>query len=157
MSKRISVFLDTSALFAGIWSAEGGARMILKLGEAGVIRLLASPQVLSEIERALRRKAPDMLGILALILDRSGIAISPEPTEEAVGKTRSLIGHPGDVRVLAAAMESGADYFVTLDRAHFLDNPDLQDEVSFPIVTPGDFLVWYRKVVMKGEVEEKDP
>ena len=50
MPARISVFLDTSALFAGIWSAKGGSRMILKLGEAGVIRLLVSPQVLDEIE-----------------------------------------------------------------------------------------------------------
>ncbi|MGA9350178.1 MAG: hypothetical protein WBW48_15445 [Anaerolineae bacterium] len=34
--------------------------MILKLGEAGAIRLLVCPQVLDEIESALRRKAPDM-------------------------------------------------------------------------------------------------
>ncbi len=147
MSKRISVFLDTSALFAGIWSAEGGARMILKLGEAGAIRLLASPQVLSEIERALKRKAPDMLGILVLILERSGIEILPVPTEEAVGQTLSIIGHPGDARVLASAIESGADYFVTLDRAHFLGNPDVRRELPFPLGTPGDFLDWYRKVI----------
>ena len=141
------MFLDTSALFAGIWSAEGGARMILKLGEAKAIRLLASPQVLSEIERALRKKAPDMLGILALILDRSGIEILPLPTEEAVSQTRSLISHTGDARVLAAAMGSGADYFVTLDRAHFLSNPDVRKGVPFPIGTPGDLLDWYRKAL----------
>lgn len=62
MPPRVSVFLDTSALFAGIWSAEGGARMILKLGEAGAIRLLVSPQVLAEAESALRRKAPETCG-----------------------------------------------------------------------------------------------
>ena len=55
MAARISVFLDTSALFAGIWSSEGGARMILRLGETRAIRLLVSPQVLDEIEGALRR------------------------------------------------------------------------------------------------------
>ena len=60
MPAKVSVFLDTSALFAGIWSATGGGRMILKLGEAGAIRLLVCPQVLDEIESALRRKAPDM-------------------------------------------------------------------------------------------------
>lgn len=62
MVTRVSAFLDTSALFAGIWSAEGGARMLLKLGETGAIRLLVSSHVLDEIERALRRKAPDTLG-----------------------------------------------------------------------------------------------
>ena len=43
MPDRVRVFLDTSALFAGIWSASGGARMILKLGEADTIQLLISP------------------------------------------------------------------------------------------------------------------
>ena len=47
MPARVRAFLDTNALFAGIWSVEGGARMILKLGEAGAIRLLVSSQVLS--------------------------------------------------------------------------------------------------------------
>ena len=29
MATKSRLFLDTSALFAGIWSAEGGARMLL--------------------------------------------------------------------------------------------------------------------------------
>jgi hypothetical protein len=131
--------------------------MILKLGEARAIRLLVSPQVLGEIERALRQKAPDILGILALILDRSGIEILPVPTEEAITQTRSLTSHPGDARVLAAAMEFGVDYFVTLDRAHFLNNPDVRKEMPFPLGTPGDFLDWYRKAVKDREVGNKDP
>jgi len=48
MPARFSVFLDTSALFAGIWSAEGGARLVLRLAEVGAIRLLVSSQVLDE-------------------------------------------------------------------------------------------------------------
>ena len=145
MPAKVSVFLDTSALFAGIWSAEGGARMILKLGEAGAIRLLVSPQVLDEIEGALRRKAPDMLGLLALLLDRSRIEVVPSPMPEAVGDSQALTGYLGDARVLAAAWAAGADYLVTLDRKHFLDNPALREGVPFPVGTPGDFLAWYRR------------
>ena len=52
------IFLDTSALFSGIWSATGGARMLLKLGEAQAIKLSVCSQVLTEIEGVLRRKAP---------------------------------------------------------------------------------------------------
>lgn len=152
MSRKIRVFLDTSALFAGIWSAEGGSRMILKLGEAEVIRPIVSQQVLHEIERALRRKAPEMLGVLALFLDRSGIEIVPAPTERTVGKVTQIIFHLGDAEVLSAAIESETDYFVTLDRARFLDNPDVQKEVSFPLGTPGDFLDWYRKLVKQEKI-----
>ena len=144
MTARISAFLDTSALFAGIWSAEGGSRMILKLGEAGAVRLLVGPQVLDEIESALRRKAPDMLGLLALLLDRSCVEVVLSPTSDTVRDSEVLTGHSGDAQVLAAAWAAGVDYFVTLDRKHFLDNPTLRDAVPFPVGTPGDFLAWYR-------------
>jgi len=145
MTAKISAFLDSSALFAGIWSAEGGGRMILKLGEAGAIRLLVSLQVLDEIESALRRKAPDMLGLLALLLDRSGVEVVPSPISEAVRDSQALTGHLGDAQVLAAAQATGADYLVTLDRKHFLDNQTLRNAVPFPVGTPGDFLAWYRR------------
>lgn len=145
MATRISVFLDTSALFAGIWSSEGGARMILRLGETRAIRLLVAPQVLDEIEGALRRKAPDMLGVLTVLLDRTGIEAIPMPSPEAVDQSRSLTKHVGDAKVLAAAWAVGVDYFVTLDRVHFLDNPKIRAAVPFPLGTPGDFLIWYRE------------
>jgi len=144
MTAKISAFLDTSALFAGIWSAEGGSRMILKLGEARAVRLLVSPQVLDEIESALRRKAPNMLGLLTLLLDRSGVEVVPSPISETVRDSQALTGHPGDAQVLAAAWAAGADYLVTLDRKHFLKNQTLRAAVPFPVGTPGDFLAWYR-------------
>ena len=145
MTAKISAFLDTSALFAGIWSAEGGSRMILKLGEARAVRLLVSPQVLDEIESALRRKAPNMLGLLTLLLDRSGVEVVPPPISETVRDSQALTGHPGDAQVLAAAWAAGADYLVMLDRnKHFPKNQTLRAAVPFPVGTPGDFLAWYR-------------
>jgi predicted nucleic acid-binding protein len=119
--------------------------MILKLGEAGAIRLLVSPQVLDEIESALRRKAPDMLGLLALLLDRSGIEVVSSPIPETIQDSQALTSHLGDAQVLAAAWGAGTNYFVTLDRKHFLDNKALRDTVPFPVGTPGDFLAWYRR------------
>jgi len=144
MLTKARVFLDTSALFAGIWSASGGSRMILRLGELGAIRLLVSPQVLEEIERTLRRKAPNSLGTLALLLDRSRVEVVPSPPPRSVLKSRVLIGHLGDAQVLAAAWDAGSDYLVTLDRKHFLDNLALTGTVPFPVGTPGDFPEWHR-------------
>jgi len=119
--------------------------MILKLGEAGAIRLLVSPQVLAEAESALRRKAPETLGLLALLLDRSRAEVVSAPTPEAIQASQALTGHPGDAQILAAAWAAGADYFVTLDRESFVDQPDLRGAVPFPLGTPGDFLAWYRQ------------
>ena len=128
--------------------------MILKLGEAGAIRLLISPQVLDEIERALRRKAPELLGLLTLLLDRSNVVIVPPPTPETLQTSQALTRHPGDARVLAAAWSAGVDYFVTLDRKHFLGNSALRDAVPFPVGTPGGFLTWYRGQVWAGLGQE---
>ena len=59
---------------------------------------------------------------------------------------QGYVEHPtGDARVLAEAWTCGMDYFVTLDKAHFLDNPGLVPEaLPFQLGTPGDFLAWYR-------------
>jgi predicted nucleic acid-binding protein len=145
MPNRVRVFLDTSALFAGIWSSEGGGRMVLKLGEAGVVRLLVSPQVIGELEGALRRKAPTAMGALALILERSGVEITDTPPPEVVQDAINLIDHLGDARILAAAMTAGVDYFITLDKEHFLENQAVMESMPFPIGTPGDFLTWFRE------------
>lgn len=144
MTVEVNVFLDTSALFTGIWSSTGGARLILKLGESGVIKLLVSGQVLKEIERVLRRKSPENLGYLALLLDRSRIDIAPEPSEDILKSCADIVPHKGDAQVIGSAWECEADYFVTLDRKHFLDNHLLKEKIPFQIGTPGDFLTWYR-------------
>ena len=144
MPANARVFLDASALSAAVWSSEGGARMILKLGEAGAACLLVSSQVLDEVEGALRCKAPEALGVFALLLDRSNIEVIPLPTDEAIRDCLAITSQRGDAGVLAAALSGQVDYFVTLVRQHFLDNPRLSRFAPFPIGTPGNFLAWFR-------------
>ena len=62
MTAKPDLFLDTSALFAAIWSTAGGGRMFLKLGEADAVQLWVSSQVLTELENVLRCKAAGALG-----------------------------------------------------------------------------------------------
>ncbi|VAW30320.1 hypothetical protein MNBD_CHLOROFLEXI01-2238 [hydrothermal vent metagenome] len=138
------VFLDTSALFSGIWSATGGARMLLKLGEAGAINLFVSSQVLTEIESVLRRKLPQNLGILALLLDRSRVSVISSGSEDQIAACNGIVNYLPDAVVLAAAWTAKIDCFVTLDRKHFLDNQQLHDTAPFAVGTPGSCLAWYR-------------
>lgn len=145
MPGRFRVFLDTSALFAGSWSLAGGARLIMKMGEHGLIQVLISPQVLTEAEIALRRKAPQLLGAFGVLLADSRVEVTPLPSTEAVERSNQLTGYAPDALVLAAAWEITADYFVTLDRVHFLKNTALRGAVPFPVGTPGDFLAWYKE------------
>lgn len=118
--------------------------MVLKLGEAGAFQLLVSSQVLAEIENVLRRKAAGTMGLLALLLDRSGVDVVPAPAPEALDASRALLDYLPDALILAAAWTAGVDYFVTLDRKHFLGNPLVESAVPFQIGTPGSCLAWYR-------------
>lgn len=142
--QRPDIFLDTSALFSGIWSAAGGARMLLKLGEAHAVELSVSSHVLAEIERVLRRKSPQSLGTLALLLDRSRIAVVGSTSENHAVICQSVVNYTPDAMVLAAAWTAGVDWFVTLDRKHFLSNQQLRDAAPFAVGTPGSCLEWYR-------------
>ena len=144
MTHKPRVFLDTSAIFAGIWSAAGGGRMILKLGEASALQPVTASIVLEELERALREKAPEQLGSLAILLDRARFEILPAPTGDRVKRALDLIDHVGDAQALAAALSVELDYFVTLDKKHFIRNKKLHKAAPFPIGTPGDFLEWFR-------------
>ncbi|NHZ71529.1 MAG: PIN domain-containing protein [Aquificales bacterium] len=138
------IFLDTSVLFSGIWSTTGGARMLLKLGEAHAAKLSVSSHVLTEIESVLRRKSPQQLGTLALLLDYSRIAVVSAASEDQIAICGSIVNYTPDAIVLAAAWTAGVDYFVTLDRKHFLDNQKLHDKAPFVVGTPGSCLAWYR-------------
>jgi predicted nucleic acid-binding protein len=55
-----------------------------------------------------------------------------------------FLNYADDAVVLAAAIDAQADYFVTLDRQHFLSNPLVPATLPLPLGTPGDFLAWFR-------------
>jgi predicted nucleic acid-binding protein len=121
--------------------------MILRLGEAHALQIFVSSQVLSEVENALHRITPETLGFLALLLDQSRVSVLSQPDEETVEACMQIVQHSGDAQMLAAAWSSDIDYFVTLDKKNFLENPDLLKAAQFPIGTPGDFLAWFRAML----------
>lgn len=126
--------------------------MILKLGEAEAVRLLVSPQVLAEAEAVVRRKIPERIGLLALLLDSSKAEVLPAAPPETVSQALTLTNHQGDAVVLADAWAAHVDFFVTLDKMHFLGNVALRDILPFPIGTPGDCLAWIRGQFDPGAV-----
>lgn len=139
-----SLFLDASALFAAIFSETGGARMLLKLGEGGLIDLVISAQVLAEVEGALRRKAPEVLGRMAVLLHRARCRTVAEPLQQEIARWQAYIAYAPDTAIFAAAVAAKADYLVTLDCQHLLGNSALESAAPLPIGTPGDALAWLR-------------
>ena len=150
MGVELRVFLDTSVLFAAVHSETGGARLILKLGEAGVVSLWVGPWVLKRAEGVLDRKSPRSKGYFALLLDRSGVQVGGEADETTLHQARSVIDYVPDAQVVTEALALGVDYFVSLDREHLVGNPRA-GELPFPIGTAGDFLAWYSERLMEEE------
>ena len=155
MANRLRVFLDTSVLFAAVLSAEGGSRLVLKLGEAGAISLWVGSRVLQEVDGVVLRKAPQTRPLLALLLDRAGVMTGPEPDAAALARARAVVSYAPDAHVLAEALSAKVDYFVTLDRQHFVDNPRAET-LPFPVGTSGDFLAWLRERLRPGEEGTND-
>jgi predicted nucleic acid-binding protein len=138
------VFLDTSALFAAVLSSGGGARALLKLGESSAIRIWVGPTVLQEADEVFRRKAPDLLPLLAALLHQAGTQVGPAATGEGQARADALVDYAPDARIVAEALACQADYLVTHDQAHLLRvlRPgDLPCQVGIP----GDCLAWLRQ------------
>jgi putative PIN family toxin of toxin-antitoxin system len=141
---RPDVFLDTSALIAGLLSDSGGARALFALGEAQALQLWCSQDVLAELDTVLRQKIPQQLPVVSAWLARIRIELVQPPSIKTTRKLHRLVGHPKDPVVLAGAVDAKMDYLVTLDREHMLSNPSLRKAHAFPIGTPGDCLAWFR-------------
>jgi predicted nucleic acid-binding protein len=140
---EVRVFLDTSALFAAVYSETGGARLILKLGEAGALQIWIGPWVLQEADRVIEQKSPTSKPTFALLLDRARVRVGKEASTEAQEQALAVVEYRPDAQIIAEALTVGVDYLVSFDRAHLVGNPRLT-ALPFPVGTAGDCLAWYR-------------
>jgi predicted nucleic acid-binding protein len=148
---EINLFLDSSALFTGIVSASGAARALLLLAETGHITITISEQVVTETERAIARKVPQALSDLRQAILASKAQIVHDPSPEDVQANLHLISHAADVPIILAVVQAKVDYLVTLNRKHFIDDPDVALQAGLRIGTPGDALIWVR-----GQISSED-
>ena len=142
---RANLFLDSSALFAGIASPTGAARALLLLGETGQVAITISEQVVAETERAVARKLPRALGEVRQAILACQAQIWRDPSPEEVAANLDLIGHAADVPIVLAAMRAGVDFLVTLNRRHFIDDPGVARRSGLQIGTPEEALAWVRE------------
>lgn len=109
------------------------------------LQLVISSDVVRELDVVMRRKLPEKLNLLLVALDTTIAHIEPTPASSWIEPLLPLVNYQNDGIVLAAALAAQVDFFVTLDRQHFLDNDPLRAALPFPIGTSGDCLAWYRR------------
>jgi predicted nucleic acid-binding protein len=138
------VFLDTSALLAGLASPTGASNVILTLAEMELLALVVSKQVLAEAERNLQEKLPEAIPEYQRFLSTCPLERVADPPAGDVAKAKEII-HPKDDSILMAAKNAQVDYLVTLNRKHSLDDPEVARRSGLRIGAPDGFLAWLRE------------
>ncbi len=142
---KIKVFLDSSAVIAGVISSTGAARVLLVMSETGQIETFISEHVITESERSLARKVPHALPEFRQTIKDAQPKIIKNPTSQEIKNHLYLIADPEDVPILLAAMNANVDYLATHNRKHFIDDPKVAERAGIKIGTPGDVLAWIRE------------
>ena len=137
--KLPKVFLDANILFAAAYSSRGGSREIIRKGIAGELVIIVSSTVLEEAIRNLQQKAPTAVETFMRFVGSLDPQITEEPSKKEVEEIGQYI-NPEDAIVLAAAIKAGADYFVTLDKRHFLKDSRIGKKAKLKILSPRQFL-----------------
>jgi predicted nucleic acid-binding protein len=143
------VFPDSNVLIEGLFAPWSASRAILILARARAFRLVLSPYVEVEVERALLSRLAREPAEGTRLIDDYALALrllAPERTDritrEELTLHRPLIRHVHDVPVLATALKARPDWFVTSNTAHF--TPEVAVRTGLRIATPHEFLAQCR-------------
>lgn len=142
-ARRWRIFLDTSALIAGIVSTNGAAHEVLRLCEAGIVEVLVSRQVLTEADRNFYKKLPAFVHDYRHLIQKMSPTLLEDPSKKSVVEAADVIHHK-DAPVLAAAINGDVDFLITWNTKHFHKQSVIRS-VHFKIRTPGEFLKEFRE------------
>jgi len=138
--KRHRIFLDSNVLLSGLISDRGAPRRLLDILalDLPVLTGLTGRYNLIEIERNIRKKAPDVWPVFHSYLPKLKLEIIPLPSPDEVRRL-SGAADPKDVPVLASAAQGRADFLVTGDKK-FFSAADASRQLAFPVIGPAEFL-----------------
>lgn len=143
--KRWKVFLDTSALLAGVISRTGAAHEILTMGEQGLVSLMVSTQVLMEADRNILKKFPHLGFDFRLLIKSCAPTLVENPSAKEVHRTVPWVG-ADDAPILASALKARADYLVTWNTRDFM-TARVPSNLPLKIVTPGGLIADWNALV----------
>lgn len=137
MPRKFRIFLDTSTLIAGLNSPTGAAGVILIACFTHKLTPIISPQIIEEMNDNILKKFPKLAAAWAsFLLIPPEISLNPSLT--AVKKAHKILP-TSDAPILASAIQTKPNALITWNTRHF-QTKEVLDKVSFPILTPGEFL-----------------
>lgn len=140
----LKIFLDTSVVLSGLASPMGGSRKLFEAAKAKKLKLVTSSYVIEETAAHLKKLKinPDYLREL---LFTKTVILLPDPPEKMIEKFSLAVADPDDAHILAAAVFSGANILISLDKKHIL-KPKVKKALR-PILinSPKEFWSWLQK------------
>src|SRR3989338_6333347 len=140
---QFRIFFDTSVYIAALLSPGGAAGELVRLAEAGIIRMVVSEEVIVEADRVLAGKFPELIQESRGLWKHLNPEMAPDPTESQIKPFLEKLSK-GDASILCAAHLAKVSAFVTWNTRDFMTH-DVSSLVDFPIVVPADCLVLFKK------------
>jgi predicted nucleic acid-binding protein len=137
------VFFDTSVYIAALLSSEGAARELVRLAEGGIIRMVVSEEVVTETDRVLAKKFPELVQENRKLWKELAPEIAPTPKEDQIKPFSHQLAK-GDALILCSAHLAKVSAFVTWNTRDFMAR-GVAFPVDFPIVVPAEGLKLFRK------------
>ena len=139
------IFFDTSVYIAALLSADGASGELVRLVDAEAIRMVVSEEVITEADRVLAGKFPELIQESRRLWRHLGPEIASNPKGAAMKPFLEKLPS-GDAAILCAAQVAKVSAFVTWNVRDFMAH-GIQPLVDFPIVVPADGLKLFRKWV----------
>ncbi len=137
------VFFDTSVYIAALLSPDGAAGEIIRLAEAGAVRMVVSREVIIESDRVLAQKFPELIQESRRLWKHLEPEMAPCPTPSQIKPFVQKLPK-GDASILCSAHAASVAAFVTWNTRDFMAH-GVQPLVNFPIVVPAECLTLFRK------------
>lgn len=127
-----TAFLDSSVLFSAVNSPIGGSSKLFTLKK---IKLITSPIVLTEVERNVRGKLQSFhLERFFMLVSQINL-MQQTPNQQLINQAKKIIVEK-DAVILQEAKQAKANYLVTLDQKHFLNQKVDQFLKPQKVLTP---------------------
>jgi len=111
----VRIMVDTNILVSGMLF-DGTERLLLNYAHKNKFKLLVSEFSLTETRSVLEYKFPGKEYILDQTMKLLPVEVVPVPSQEKIKNAERIIRDPKDAVILAAAMESAPDVFVSGDK-----------------------------------------
>ena len=144
ITRNTSLFFDASVLVAGAHSPGGGSALLLEACKAGGFQAQTTFLIFLEALHALSGFPQATLRRFDQLLAKINWVLCTIPPKQTLEQYRQYTD-PGDIHVLASAIEGRAEFLLTLDRRHILSASEPLARAGVPIIIlrPGDFIHQY--------------